>query len=157
MDATDRALLALVQQNGKWSYAELGEQVGLSISAVNERLRKLQGRGVIRRYAALLDAGALGLDVCAFVQVQVDGPLHEARFLAFVQAAAEVQECHHITGAFSYLVKVRVASTARLEAFLRDLKAAGGEARTHSFIALSTPKETPALPVGTQGIPKSEI
>ncbi len=146
MDDADRNLLQLVQEDGKMVYADLGERVGLSVSAVNERLRKLQGAGLIRGYAALLDARALGLDVCAFVQVSIDRPKDEADFLRLIAVLPEVQECHHITGEFSYLLKVRVRTTADLETLIKSkIKAVSGIARTHTLIALSTAKETPCL------------
>jgi Lrp/AsnC family leucine-responsive transcriptional regulator len=146
MDNADWQLLQLVQENGKMSYADLGQRVGLSVSAVNERLKKLQAAGLIRGYVALLDPQPLGLGVCAFVQVSVNRPADEASFLRQIATLTEVQECHHITGDFSYLLKVRVCSTADLEALIKNkLKTLHGIVRTHTLIALSTFKETPAL------------
>jgi Lrp/AsnC family transcriptional regulator, leucine-responsive regulatory protein len=148
LDDQDRKLLKLIQQDGKMSYAELGDRVGLSLSAVNERLKKLSARGVIKKYAALIDPEALGLHVCAFVQVSVDLPKNENGFLARIARIPEVLECHHVTGEFSYLLKVRLRGTAELEQLLKQkLKSVKGVVRTHTVIVLSTVKEETALPV----------
>jgi Lrp/AsnC family leucine-responsive transcriptional regulator len=128
------------------SYAALGDRVGLSISAVNERLKKLHARGVIGGCVALLAPRAVGLDVCAFVQVLIERPEHDEAFLAAIEEMPAVLECHHVTGDFSYLLKVRVPDTASLESFLsRQIKALGGVVRTQTVIALSSPKESTAL------------
>jgi len=146
MDEIDRELLALLQEDCRTSYADLGSRVGLSISAVNERLKKLHARGVIRGCVAVLQPRAVGLDVCAFVQVLIERPEHNEAFLAAIAEMPAVLECHHVTGDFSYLLKVRVADTAALETFLsREVKGLAGVARTQTLIALSSPKETPTL------------
>jgi Lrp/AsnC family leucine-responsive transcriptional regulator len=157
VDETDRELLLLLQDDCRTSYGELGNRVGLSISAVNERLKKLHAQGVVRGCVAVLEPRTVGLDVCAFVQVLVDRPEHNAGFLDAIAAIPAVLECHHVTGDYSYLLKVRVADAAALESFLsNDLKGLPGVVRTHTSIALSSAKETTALdlaalPVGTRG------
>jgi Lrp/AsnC family transcriptional regulator, leucine-responsive regulatory protein len=146
IDEVDWKLLQLVQENCKMAYAELGERVGLSVSAVNERLKKLHAVDVIRGYTALLNPRALGLDVCAFIQVSIERPQDENAFLRRVEALPEVQECHHITGEFSFLLKVRVHTTGDLETLIKGkIKTLSGVVRTHTLIALSTVKETPGL------------
>lgn len=150
MDRIDRQLLRLVQEDGKRSYAELGHEVGLAVSTVNERLKKLQAQGVIRRYVALVDPVALGLEICAFVQVMITEPEMELSFNDRMMELPEVLECHSIAGEFSYLLKVRVPDTQALEVFLRErIKSIPGVSRTHSMIAMTSPKETNVLPVST--------
>ena len=105
MDQIDLKLLGHLQRNAKLSYAELGRRVGLVVSTVNERLKKLQARGIIRAYVAVVNPKALGLDICAFVQVLMAEPDLESAFVAQMDELPEVQECHCITGAFSYLLK----------------------------------------------------
>src|SRR6267378_2225442 len=106
LDAKDRAILALVQRDGKLQQAEIAKRVGLSAAAVNERLRKLDQAGVIRRYSAVVDAQAVGATITAFVEVFIEQPRFEREFLERVLSLDEVQECHHITGEFSLLLKV---------------------------------------------------
>jgi Lrp/AsnC family transcriptional regulator, leucine-responsive regulatory protein len=152
MDDIDRKLITIIQNEGRASYGELGAAVGLSVSAVNERLKKLTGTGVVTGWGARVEPRALGLDVLAFIQVLIDRPEHEEAFRAAMRAFPEVQECHHVTGEWSYLLKLRVAGTAALERFLSDrLKHLSGVIRTHSVIALSSIKDTPILP--TESLP----
>lgn len=149
MDDIDRKIIAYIQYDGRASYAEIGAVAGLSVSAVNERLKKLQASGVIAGWEARLAPKLVGLDVLAFVHVLLERPEHDAAFRAAMAGNAAVQECHHLTGEWSYLLKVRVADTAALERFLTaELKALPGVVRSHTAIALSSVKETAALPVG---------
>ncbi len=148
LDETDKQLLTLLQEDAHLGFAELGKRVGMSVSAVNERVKKLETQGYIEHYAARINAQAVGLDLCAFIHVLVDKPEHEDRFIERMKTMPEVQECHHITGEFSYLVKVRVSNTAALEQLIKyGFKALGGIIRTQTFIVLSSPKETNTLPI----------
>ncbi|HEY0838343.1 MAG TPA: Lrp/AsnC family transcriptional regulator [Azospirillum sp.] len=148
MDEHDRKIIAHIQSDGRASYAEIGAAAGLSVSAVNERLKKLLASGAVTGFGARVAPAALGLDVLAFVQVLLERPEHDAGFRAAMLATPAVQECHHVTGEWSYLIKVRVPTTADLERFLSDrLKTLPGVARSHTVIALSSPKETAILPV----------
>ena len=157
MDHIDLKLLTHLQRNAKLSYAELGRRVGLGVSTVNERLKKLQARGIIREYVAVVNPKALGLDICAFVQVLMAEPDLESAFVEQMHQLPEVQECHCITGGFSYLLKVRVRDTTHLEAFLREkIKSLAGVARTQTVIALSTSKETLALGVSVGSAPNEK-
>jgi len=150
LDDQDRRLLDLVQVNSRLSYAELGEQIGLSASAVHERLRKLQAQGVIRGFGARLDPRALGLDLCAFIQVLIDRPEHDTTFVAAMETLPEVLECHHTTGNYSYLLKVRTHDVHSLERLIaRSIKSLPGAVRTLTTVALSTAKETGAVAVET--------
>ena len=147
MDDIDRKIAAHIQHDGRASYADIGAAVGLSVSAVNERLKKLQSSGAIQGWSARMSPKALGLDVLAFVEVLLERPEHDAPFRAAVLAMPAVQECHHVTGEWSYLLKVRVADTEALERFLSNqLKTLPGVARSHTVIALSSVKETALLP-----------
>lgn len=148
MDELDRKIIAHIQADGRASYAEIGAAAGLSVSAVNERLKKLQASGAITGFGARVSPAAVGLHVLAFVHVLLERPEHDARFRAAMQDTPAVQECHHVTGEWSYLLKVRVPTTAGLERFLTErLKTLPGVVRSHTVIALSSPKETPILPV----------
>lgn len=147
LDDLDRALVGLLQVDGRAGVAELGQAVGLSSSAVNERVRKLLARGALRGIVALADPLALGLGIAAFVTVTLVPGADEAAFLRGLTEDAAVLECHHVTGPANYLLKVRVADMAGLEALLRRLKASGALARSETQIVLSSPKETTALPV----------
>jgi Lrp/AsnC family leucine-responsive transcriptional regulator len=148
LDDTDRTILTLLQENGRTPYAELGKAVGLAVSSVNDRVRKLHERGVIEGVHATLSAPALRLDLLAFVFVGWNDPATEEVFLKRVANETAILECHHVTGAWNYLLKVRTHTTRDLEAFLNAIvKAVPGVQRTETLIALSSPKETPHLPL----------
>jgi len=152
MDAIDRIILDRVQADGSQTYAEIGAAAGLSPSAVNDRLKRLKAERVIRRMTADVDPAAVGLPMLAFVLVAINEPQGESRFRDAMKAAPEVLECHHLTGEFPYLLKLRLRDTAHLEQFLMDrLKPLTGVVRTHTLIALSTMKETHILPASLSG------
>ncbi len=148
MDDIDRKIIEVVQVDGRVTSAALAEATGLSVSAANDRLRRLQDRGVIAGWTARIDPEAVGLAMLSFVFVLVDRTEHNAPFLAAAAALPEVLELHHVTGEWSYLLKVRVASPRALERLISDrIKAIPGVARSLTVIALSSSKETSALPV----------
>ena len=126
-----------------------GPLPGLSASTINDRLKRLRAKGIIRRVSAEIDPHALGLDLMVVVLVDVGGVEAERAFLRAMQEATAVLECHHIAGDFSYLLKVRVASTSAYEDFLNSrIKILAGIRRTQSLIALSSAKDSRALPTG---------
>jgi Lrp/AsnC family leucine-responsive transcriptional regulator len=146
VDDIDRKLLRILQTDGRTPYAELGRAVGLAVSSVNERVRKLGERGVITGVHARVAPEALRLDLLAFVFVGWSDPGVEASFLARIAEEPAVLECHHVTGSWNYLLKIRVQSTRMLEAFLGNvIKSVDGIQRTETLIVLSSPKETSAL------------
>lgn len=147
MDQVDLRLLELLQQNGRISQQDLAKAVGLSAPAVGERLRKLEERRVIQRYAAVLDPAMLGLDILAFVSVGISGSRHFADFRKRVRSADEILECHSVTGEGSHLLKIRVADTAALEALLAEIQGWPGVHRTSTSIVLSTMRESSNLPL----------
>ncbi len=142
LDMKDRKILQLVQRDATLAQSEIARKVGLSTAAVNERLRKLEAGGVIRRWSAIVDPAAVGAGVTAFVEVFMEHPRFEAGFLKRVMALDEVLECHHVTGEFSLLLKVRVADMPSLQALLLEqLGAHEGVRQTRTVMALSTVKE----------------
>jgi Lrp/AsnC family leucine-responsive transcriptional regulator len=149
MDATDRKILDHVQRRGRDTYAEIGETAGLSVSAVNERLRKLEARGIIRAWRAEVDPSAMGRPVLAFVMVEVAGVKEDAAFRKAIRRLAEVLECHAVTGEWSYMLKVRLAALEDLESFIASqLRPMAGVERAESWLATSSIKETSVVPPG---------
>jgi len=146
LDDTDRALLARLQQDGSTPYAELGAGVGLSASAVNDRLKRLKAKRILRRTVAEVDPAALGREFLVFLLVGIGDMRQEREFRTRMAACPEVLECHHIAGDYSYLLKLRLTGPGHFERFLSEqVKSIGGIQRTHSVIALSTIKETQAI------------
>ena len=148
MDTIDLKLLSSLQQDSKLSFAKLGNLLdGLSISAVGERIKKLKEAGVINGFVALLNPRAMGFDVCAFTLILTDRYESEVDFLKNLINMPEVGECHHITGEFSYIVKIRAKNTEHFEMLLKQIKKLPGVVRTNTIVTLSSPKESPALPI----------
>lgn len=142
LDGKDRRILQLVQRDGALAQAEIARKVGLSTAAVNERLRKLEASGVIRHWTAVVEPVAVGAGITAFVEVFMEHPRHETSFLKRVMSLDEVQECHHVTGDFSLMLKVRVADMAALQALLLEqLGGHEGVRQTRTVMVLSTVKE----------------
>jgi Lrp/AsnC family leucine-responsive transcriptional regulator len=152
LDAKGRRILALVQRDGKMSQSVIAKHVGLSTAAVNERLKKLEQAGVIRRFCAVVDPKALGMQVTAFIEVFIEHPRHEEPFLRRVLELDEVQECHHITGEFSVLLKVRVRDMESLQKLIiSQLNGAEGVRQTRTVMVLSTVKEESYIATGAKG------
>ncbi|MBI4921810.1 MAG: Lrp/AsnC family transcriptional regulator [Devosia nanyangense] len=147
LDETDRKLLMLLQDDGLQSMAELSKAIGVAPSTLNDRVKRLGRLGAITGTYAHIDPHALGLNLMAFVFVGWSEGTVEADFLKRIAAAEQVLECHHVTGAWNYLLKVRVEDTRALESFLGNvLKQVKGLQRTETMIVLSSPKETVRLP-----------
>ena len=142
----DNQILNIIQQDARISNVEIARQVGLAPSAVLERVKKLEERGIIRGYATELDAAQIGFGLTAFVAVRTNDCCAETdKFLA---AIPEVLEVHDVAGEDSYLLKVRVKNTEDLSRLLRErLKNVPNIASTKTTIVLQTIKETTALPI----------
>jgi Lrp/AsnC family transcriptional regulator, leucine-responsive regulatory protein len=147
LDTIDRQLVNLLQANDQASLGDLGRAVGLAPSSVKERVKRLTANGVIAGFHANIAPHALGLDLLAFIFVGWTDPATEPLFLDRVADEPAILECHHVTGVWNYLLKVRTRHTADIEAFLSLLKTVPGLQRTETLIVLSSKKETAALPV----------
>lgn len=129
--------------------AELSKAIGIAPSTLNDRVKRLGRLGVIAGTHARVDPNALGLNLLAYVFVGWSEGIDEADFLQRIAKAEQVLECHHVTGGWNYLLKVRVKDTGALEEFLADvLKRVKGLQRTETLIVLSSAKETAVLPTG---------
>ncbi len=113
-------ILGQLQQNARIPYAELGRIVGLSTPAVTERVRKMEEAGIIVGYRIQIDPAKVGLPILAFVNVKVGGE-NLTRFMELAARHPEVLECHRVTGADSFLIKIAVADVSHLERLLDAL------------------------------------
>ena len=146
IDDIDARILELLQERGRMKRNAVADEVGLSVSAVSERMRKLEDRGVIEGYCAIVDPKRLRFDITAFIRASVDGSEHYADFVDRIQKMGEVLELHSITGEGSHVMKVRTKNTTTLERFLSRVQALPGVTGTTTSIVLSTFKETRTLP-----------
>ncbi len=147
MDQIDRKIVTLLAEDARRSLADIGGVVGLSASAVNERIRRLTASGVIRRFTVDADPDALGCPVLVFIWVSLVQNVNEEAFRIFAAAHKAVEECHHVTGPWSYLIKARVPELADVESVLDDMKKHGYLARSESVVALSTVEPGSFAPV----------
>jgi Lrp/AsnC family transcriptional regulator, leucine-responsive regulatory protein len=148
IDDIDKDILTILQEDARATNSEVARQVGMAPSAILERIRKLEARGLIRGYEARLDAKELGWGLLAFVFVRADERLGEEEAEQHLAAIPEVQEVHHVAGEDCYLVKVRVADTTALGRLLREKIGAIPSIRsTRSTIVLETVKESARLPL----------
>jgi Lrp/AsnC family leucine-responsive transcriptional regulator len=137
-DATDLEILELLQENCKQPLAAIGQKVGLSAPSVLERIHKLEEAGVVIGYQAVLDARKLGRDVTAFIGVATERARDIARIEREVGAIEDVLECHHVTGEYTLLLKVKTANTSSLERLISRIRAIEGVSRTETLVVLST-------------------
>ena len=153
LDPIDRKILAILQDDAKVPQAKVAKAVGLTAPSINERIRKLERAGYIRGYVALLDEKKLGQDVTAFVEVFIEQPRFEAGFIEAVSTLDEVLECHHITGEFSLLLKVRVADMAAFRRLLIEkLNTVRGVRQTRTLIVLATAKEQHRIKIDSASV-----
>jgi Lrp/AsnC family leucine-responsive transcriptional regulator len=144
----DSKILALLMRQGRASWSDLAKHVRLSPPAAAERVRKLEEQGIIRGYAALVNAEAAGYPLIAFVAMTLDRPHQRKGFLERLNRIQEIVECHHVAGEYDYLLKVRAQGTLDLDRILsQELKSIPGVARTVTTIVLSTWKESVEIPI----------
>jgi Lrp/AsnC family leucine-responsive transcriptional regulator len=145
VEETDRQILRLLARDGRMSFTDLGRATGLSTSAVHQRVRRLEQRGVIRGYTAVVDAEAVGLPLTAFVSVTPLDPAAPDDVPQRLADLSEVEACHSVAGDENYILKVRVGTPGDLEALLGRIRAEAGVS-TRTTIVLSTPFEARPLP-----------
>ena len=138
MDAVDRKIIDALRLDGRATYAELGRQVGLSASAVHERVGKLEAAGVILGYHAVVDPNAVGLGVTALVGIHPTDTANEDDVAAELGRLPEVESCYAVAGDDAFVVKVRVPTVDELEHTLGRLRRIGGVSRTRTTVVLST-------------------
>lgn len=140
LDERDLTILAALQEDGRATFAEVGARVGLSASAVHDRVRKLEQQGVIRGYRAVLDPEAVGLFVTALIAASPLDPQQPDDLPERVREFPEVEDCLSVAGDENYVLKVRTRTTGDLEDLIRRLREKAGVA-TKTTIALSIPFE----------------
>lgn len=152
MDAVDRRLIDALRTDGRASYAELARLVGLSSSAVHERVAKLESSGVITGFRAIVNPTAIGLGVTALVGIEPGETASDDVIAAALDEFPEVESCYAVAGDEAFIVKVRVASVDDLHRCLGRLRAINGVARTRTTVVLATRFEIRPNKVATRGI-----
>lgn len=157
IDEIDRKILEALQAEARISNAELARQVGMAPSAILERVRKLEERGMILGYSARLGPKPLGAGLVAFVAVRAEERMGAPETAARLAELPEIQEVHHIAGEDCFLAKVRVADVEALGKLLRERIGSIPTVRsTKTTIVLETVKETSAVPIPSASEAKGE-
>lgn len=154
MDALDRKILVALQQHGRKTNAELARQLGVAPSTMLERVRRLEGNGLVRGYRAIVDSKALGLALQGFVAVILTS--HDREFIHNfedgIQKIANVRACYHITGRFDYLLHVAARDLIHWGELVKErIASINGIAKLESFLVLSEIKEDEGWPVEEEG------
>jgi len=147
LDAIDLEILQTLQEDCKIPLARIGDRVGLSAPSVIERIKKLEQAGVVRGYHAVLDSRRVGLDVTAFIGVLISQPPEIQDFEGTVSALEGVLECHHVTGGYTLLLKVKTQNTSSLEQLISQVRGIPGVTRTETMVVLSTHTERSQVPL----------
>ncbi|AQZ64063.1 Transcriptional regulator, AsnC family [[Actinomadura] parvosata subsp. kistnae] len=150
MEEIDRRIVTLLASDGRMSFTDLARETGLSVSAVHQRVRRLEKRGVVRGYAAIIDHDAVGLPLTAFVSIKPIDPAAPDDAPERLAHLAAIEACHSVAGDESYILKVRVASPAALEDLLQQIRASANVS-TRTTVVLSTPYEHRAPNVDPDG------
>lgn len=140
MEETDRAIVAALLDDGRLSYTDLAEKVGLSVSAVHQRVRRLEQRGVIQGYAAKVSPDTVGLSLTAFVAIRPFEPSQPDDAPERLAHLSEVEACYSVAGEDFYLLLVRVATPTDLEQLLQRIRTEAN-VTTRTTVVLSTPYE----------------
>ncbi len=149
LDPIDHRLLEILQKNARTKLNEMAQQLGLTIPTISERIQKLEERGFIKGYTAILDAKRLGKDITAFITVSIDSSKHYQMFMERARETDEILECHSVTGEGSHLLKVRADNTNSLEKLLSRIQSWPGVLSTKTSVVLSTIKESTVLKTQT--------
>ena len=145
LDPIDHGLLEILQKNARTKLNEMAQQLGLTIPTISERIQKLEERGFIKGYTAILDAKRLGKDITAFITVSIDSSKHYQMFMERARETEEILECHSVTGEGSHLLKIRAENTNALEKLLSRIQSWPGVLSTKTSVVLSTIKESTIL------------
>jgi Lrp/AsnC family leucine-responsive transcriptional regulator len=146
VDDIDRHIVAALVADGRMSYTDLGKLIGLSTSAVHQRVQKLEERGVLRGFRAVVDPEALGLGLTAFISVKPIDPAAPDDVPDRLKDLAEVEDCYSVAGDENYILKVRVATPSALETLLARIRGKANVS-TRTTIVLSTSYESRPLPI----------
>lgn len=147
LDDLDRMIVRLLSDEGRMSFTDVAKATGLSTSAAHQRVRRLEQRGVLRGYAAVVDADAVGLPLTAFIACTPIDPADPDDLPERLSELTAIESCYSVAGDTNYLLKVRVSGPAALEALIADVRARG-HVTTRTTVVLSTPFEGRPLATG---------
>ena len=141
MDQIDVKILRCLTKDARMNATQISPQVNLSVSAVIERMKKLEASGLIRGYTAVVDERLAGYDVQALISIRLEHPKYNQEFARQIQAHECVVECYYITGDFDYHARICAGSMEELTKVLQDIKQIPGVSLTRTYVVLETTKQ----------------
>lgn len=150
MDNIDKRILTLLQKNSRITASEIGGEINLSVSAVSERLKKLESSGIIQQYTTILNPRKLGKDLTAIMFISLERPRFTDRFVEFIGHEEDILECHYLAGDYDYSLKIMTENTFTLENLLNRIKSVQGIQKTRTIVVLSTVKNNYSVSVDDQ-------
>ena len=147
MDHIDIKILRYLTKDARMNASQISQKVNLSISAVIERMKKMEASGLIKGYTAVIDEKLAGFNVQAMISIRLEHPKYNQEFNRQMCSHERVMECFYITGDFDYIARIGVASTDELTKVLHDIKQIPGVSLTRTYVVLETVKQdTPVIP-----------
>lgn len=146
IDIIDAKILAVLQENARISYSELSKKVNLSLSAVSDRLKKMETSGIISKYTTILDPAALDRQLQAYMMVNVDSSGNIDELIKVIQKSDEILEAHFVAGDFDYILKIATKNTDTLADLVNRIKAVKTVKRTETTVILTGMKQRYSVP-----------
>ena len=151
LDTIDVRILEVLQDNARVSISELSKQVNLSLSAVSERLKKLENSNIIEQYTTVLNPSAMEKDLSAIMMISMEDPSDTAEVTRLVQEQNEILECHYITGTYDYVLKITTKNMSTLETLMNKIKSIKSIKHTETNVIFSTIKNKHSVvPIATK-------
>ena len=149
IDNSDKSILKILQKDGRASASYISDQIGLSIPAVSDRIKKMQDIGIIKGYEAIIDTKKIGCDVSAFITIVSESSAHFNDVIENAENSSEVVKCYTTTGSGSHILYVVTKNTSSLEILLRKIQSWPGVIRTITNLVLSSYKDFKNLPMSS--------
>ena len=141
IDSTDVKIMDLLQEDARISISELSKRINLSLSAVSERLKKLEQNGIIQQYTAIINPIAMHKELSVLMLVSQANTSDPTAIYDFVEKEDDILECHHVTGEYDYALRITTDNTASLERLMSEVKNIPSVRHCATIVILSTSKK----------------
>ena len=145
MDHIDTKILRCLTKDARMNASQISQRVNLSVSAVIERMKKMEASGLIRGYTAVIDERMAGFDVQALISVRLEHPKYNAEFANLMLSHECIVECFYITGDFDYMARISAGSTEELTKVLHYIKQIPGVSLTRTYVVLDNIKQSTSV------------
>ncbi|MCB7319290.1 Lrp/AsnC family transcriptional regulator [Lacrimispora sp. 210928-DFI.3.58] len=136
MDKLDYRILGILKENGRVTASDISKEIHLSVSAVLERIKKMEESGIIKGYTVMVDSKALGNDVTALMEISLEHPRFHDAFTEIIKDHPNIVDCYYLTGDYDFIVKISCASSDDLESIHRTIKSTPGVSATRTHFVL---------------------